>query len=249
MKSRRTPGKWLLDVADSRRLRRPAEAAAGVAPRSALEQQLQEQCRALRSLRHLPSRHRQVGPRLGRESGLSTHAFDLKSPSTSQTPKTEPSPRSTTPSRSTSVSTKPLRNGTSRPKVCFSIRNDVTIGAVFPGGAAIKSRTCGPATCIVKASAAFDLVRFARQARGIPRCRMSPNGVNPLVVDHSPRRTGAVFASHPRLDLFVGSMSPHKVGEFGCTICHEGQGNATAFKWVVAHAERSAASKHEWSND
>jgi cytochrome c2 len=40
------------------------------------------------------------------------------------------------------------------------------------------------------------------------------------------------FTSHPRLDLFVGDSSPHPMGTFGCTICHEGQGNATAFKWA-----------------
>ena len=26
------------------------------------------------------------------------------------------------------------------------------------------------------------------------------------------------YCSHPRLDLFVGSLSPHPVAEFGCTI-------------------------------
>ena len=40
------------------------------------------------------------------------------------------------------------------------------------------------------------------------------------------------FSSHPRLDLFVGSMSPHPMGEFGCTICHQGQGSATSFDWA-----------------
>lgn len=40
------------------------------------------------------------------------------------------------------------------------------------------------------------------------------------------------YTTHPRLDLFVGDNSPHPMGTFGCTICHEGQGNATAFKWV-----------------
>src|SRR5262249_11529257 len=40
------------------------------------------------------------------------------------------------------------------------------------------------------------------------------------------------YSSHPRLDLFVGSMSPHKMQDIGCTICHDGQGSATAFKWA-----------------
>ncbi len=32
------------------------------------------------------------------------------------------------------------------------------------------------------------------------------------------------YATHPRLDLFVDSNSPHSSEQFGCTICHGGQG-------------------------
>ncbi|PHR89440.1 MAG: hypothetical protein COA78_35890 [Blastopirellula sp.] len=53
------------------------------------------------------------------------------------------------------------------------------------------------------------------------------------------------FASHPRLDLFVGSLSPHKIEEVGCTICHDGQGNATDFKWV-SHTPNDLKDQHEW---
>ena len=51
------------------------------------------------------------------------------------------------------------------------------------------------------------------------------------------------YASHPRLDLFVGSLSPHKMADIGCTICHDGQGSATAFKWASHTPERSAAGR------
>ena len=40
------------------------------------------------------------------------------------------------------------------------------------------------------------------------------------------------YTSHPRLDLFVGAASPHPMAEFGCTICHDGQGSATDFRWA-----------------
>jgi len=40
------------------------------------------------------------------------------------------------------------------------------------------------------------------------------------------------YCSHPRPDLFVGSLSPHPMAEFGCTICHDGQGSATGFSWA-----------------
>jgi len=38
-----------------------------------------------------------------------------------------------------------------------------------------------------------------------------------------------VFAAHPRLDLFVADNSPHPMGEFGCTVCHQGRGQAVEF--------------------
>lgn len=56
------------------------------------------------------------------------------------------------------------------------------------------------------------------------------------------------FTSHPRLDLFVGSLSPHKMQEFACTICHEGQGSATAFKWA-SHTPNSVDEARRWSRE
>jgi cbb3-type cytochrome oxidase cytochrome c subunit len=35
--------------------------------------------------------------------------------------------------------------------------------------------------------------------------------------------------SHPRLDLYVSSKSPHPLKDFGCTICHRGSGEALDF--------------------
>jgi hypothetical protein len=54
--------------------------------------------------------------------------------------------------------------------------------------------------------------------------------------------------SHPRLDLFVGSLSPHNVSTFACTICHEGQGSATEFKWA-SHTPDSPRQRRDWSED
>jgi cbb3-type cytochrome oxidase cytochrome c subunit len=56
------------------------------------------------------------------------------------------------------------------------------------------------------------------------------------------------FSTHPRLDLFVGSMSPHKMMDFGCTICHEGQGSATQFKWA-SHTPNSPLQQHAWRDE
>ena len=56
------------------------------------------------------------------------------------------------------------------------------------------------------------------------------------------------YASHPRLDLFVGSLSPHKAADIGCTICHEGQGIATSFKWA-SHSPSSPMEGSRWKHD
>ncbi len=56
------------------------------------------------------------------------------------------------------------------------------------------------------------------------------------------------FASHPRLDLFVGSLSPHTVERFGCTVCHEGQGSATTFKYA-SHAPNSIPEEESWMRE
>lgn len=41
-----------------------------------------------------------------------------------------------------------------------------------------------------------------------------------------------VYCNHPRLDLYVGSNSPHPVEKFGCTICHSGMGGAATFSFA-----------------
>ncbi len=56
------------------------------------------------------------------------------------------------------------------------------------------------------------------------------------------------YASHPRLDLFVGSLSPHKLTDIGCTICHDGQGSATAFKWA-SHSPDDPFQADKWKRE
>ena len=53
------------------------------------------------------------------------------------------------------------------------------------------------------------------------------------------------FTSHPRLDLFVGSLSPHPITVMGCSVCHEGQGSATDFKFA-SHTPNSPEEKDRW---
>src|SRR5947209_5829844 len=54
------------------------------------------------------------------------------------------------------------------------------------------------------------------------------------------------YAAHPRLDLFVGSNSPHPAEKFGCTICHGGQGSATTFV-DATHTPNDAPTAERWA--
>lgn len=52
-----------------------------------------------------------------------------------------------------------------------------------------------------------------------------PFGANPHIDGGYPHP----YASHPRLDLYLTSASPHPLPKFGCTVCHAGQGSGTSF--------------------
>jgi len=56
------------------------------------------------------------------------------------------------------------------------------------------------------------------------------------------------YASHPRLDLYLTSASPHPIADFACTICHEGQGSATAFQWA-SHTPDTEIQRQEWARE
>ncbi|HEX5105682.1 MAG TPA: hypothetical protein VFV87_17805, partial [Pirellulaceae bacterium] len=53
------------------------------------------------------------------------------------------------------------------------------------------------------------------------------------------------YTSHPRLDLFISDNSPHPLQTFACTVCHEGQGSATDFKWA-SHTPNDLIEADEW---
>ncbi len=53
------------------------------------------------------------------------------------------------------------------------------------------------------------------------------------------------FRTHPKLEMFVGSASPHPLLEFGCTGCHRGQDRATEFG-RAGHVPASPKMEHRW---
>lgn len=56
------------------------------------------------------------------------------------------------------------------------------------------------------------------------------------------------FCAHPRMDLFVDDNSPHPKEKFGCSICHSGQGSATAFN-LASHTPDDAKTMDRWRKD
>jgi hypothetical protein len=54
------------------------------------------------------------------------------------------------------------------------------------------------------------------------------------------------FSTHPRLELYGSDLSPHPFGKFGCTICHDGQGNGTEFKWTT-HTPNTLSQAEDWA--
>jgi cytochrome c2 len=53
------------------------------------------------------------------------------------------------------------------------------------------------------------------------------------------------FRTHPKLDVFVGSASPHPLLEYGCTACHRGQDRATEFG-RAGHSPMSRRMENRW---
>ena len=56
------------------------------------------------------------------------------------------------------------------------------------------------------------------------------------------------FATHPNHDLFVTAASPHPLGDFGCTSCHEGQGSGTDFL-NAEHSPNDPYQAEQWHED
>ncbi|MDP7027260.1 MAG: c-type cytochrome [Candidatus Marinimicrobia bacterium] len=53
------------------------------------------------------------------------------------------------------------------------------------------------------------------------------------------------FTSHPNLDLYLTSSSPHAYENFGCTTCHAGRGRGTDFT-SATHTPNSPEQRAEW---
>ena len=75
----------------------------------------------------------------------------------------------------------------------------------------------------VLANLTFDL-NFTRKKR-IDMCHTCHLGIDRAGFENEEQP----FTSHPNLDLYMTSKSPHTLSEIGCTICHRGSGEALDF--------------------
>ena len=56
------------------------------------------------------------------------------------------------------------------------------------------------------------------------------------------------FTTHPNLDLYLTSDSPHPYEEFGCTVCHNGRGRGTDFV-SSTHMPETKDEKEAWKEE
>jgi mono/diheme cytochrome c family protein len=120
--------------------------------------------------------------------------------------------------------------------------DDVTVSAVYPNTPAAQAGLM-PGDVITRVNDA----QVTSVSRVVNDLLITPKWGTPVSLSVR-RGLPEPFASHPRLDLFVGSMSPHPMQKFGCTICHQGQGSATSFEYA-SHTPSSPQQASEWEHD
>ncbi len=75
----------------------------------------------------------------------------------------------------------------------------------------------------------------------VDRCVTCHLGIDQKGFEDAPQP----FKTHPNLDLFLSSSSPHPAEEFGCTTCHGGSGHSVDFV-TAAHTPHSEDQAKEW---
>ena len=77
----------------------------------------------------------------------------------------------------------------------------------------------------------------------VDRCTSCHLGINKKGFEDAPQP----YTTHPNLDLFLTSASPHPINDFGCTGCHAGRGRGTTFVSAV-HMPNSVEDKENWED-
>ncbi len=75
----------------------------------------------------------------------------------------------------------------------------------------------------------------------VDRCTTCHLGIDQASFADAPQP----FTTHPELEKFVGSNSPHAIDQFGCTTCHSGLDRAVEFT-RAGHTPVDGAQREEW---
>ncbi len=86
----------------------------------------------------------------------------------------------------------------------------------------------------------YDDYHFTK-AQKVDRCTTCHLGIDQKGFENAPEP----FKTHPNLDLFLASDSPHAIEKFGCTVCHGGSGQSVSFN-DSAHTPRNEAQLKTW---
>ena len=89
----------------------------------------------------------------------------------------------------------------------------------------------------------YDDYHFTKVQK-VDRCTSCHLGIDQKGFEQAP----PPFRTHPKLDLFVGSDSPHPLEKFGCTVCHGGNGHSLTFK-DTAHTPQSPEQAKLWEKN
>jgi uncharacterized protein YlxW (UPF0749 family) len=84
--------------------------------------------------------------------------------------------------------------------------------------------------------------RFFQQVPKVDRCITCHTFIDQKGYEdqENPHKT------HPNLDVYIGSKSPHPMKEIGCTVCHGGEGHRVTDFNAAAHTPQNDEQREEW---
>ncbi len=85
-----------------------------------------------------------------------------------------------------------------------------------------------------------DDYHFAKVQK-VDRCTTCHQGIDQKGFEDAPQP----FRTHSKIELYLGSASPHPMETIGCTVCHSGSGHSVDFT-NAAHTPRDENQAKEW---
>src|SRR4029434_7137691 len=88
-----------------------------------------------------------------------------------------------------------------------------------------------------------DDVNFARVPK-MDRCTTCHLSIDRAGYEKYPQP----YTTHPNLQAYLGSASPHPTDQVGCTVCHEGMGQSVSFR-DASHTPSTEEQKAKWEEE